>query len=76
MGGPSRWNKGTKTTEPIPVEPTLVCEVRYDYFTQGRFRHGAKFLRWRPDKDPNSCTFEQVRPKPSKKKIDQALFGE
>jgi ATP-dependent DNA ligase len=62
MGGPSRWSRGTNTSEPIPVDPILVCEVRYDYFTQGRFRHGAKFLRWRPDKAPESCTFEQVRP--------------
>ena len=62
MGGPSRWNRGKKTTEPIPIEPRLVCEVRYDDFTQGRFRHGAKLLRWRPDKDPKECTFDQVRP--------------
>jgi ATP-dependent DNA ligase len=63
MGGPSRWNQGkTSTSDPVPVEPKLVCEVRYDYFTQGRFRHGAKFLRWRPDKDPKSCTMDQVLP--------------
>ena len=67
MGGPSRWSRGTNTSDPIPVKPELVCEVRYDYFTQGRFRHGAKFLRWRPDKDPKSCTFDQVRPTVGKK---------
>jgi ATP-dependent DNA ligase len=37
-----------------------VCEVQYDYFTQGRFRHGTKFLRWRPDKKPGMCTIDQV----------------
>lgn len=68
MGGPSRWNQGkTNTSDPIPVEPALVCEVRYDYFTQGRFRHGAKFLRWRPDKDPKSCTMDQVVPAKKKR---------
>lgn len=62
MGGPSRWSRGTNTSDPIPMKAELVCEVRYDYFTQGRFRHGAKFLRWRPDKAPEQCTFEQVEP--------------
>jgi hypothetical protein len=40
-----------------------VCEVRYDHFSGGRFRHGTKFLRWRPDKAPRQCTVEQVRPR-------------
>lgn len=64
LGGPSRWSntKESKTTEPVPVEPKLVVEVRYDYFNQGRFRHGAKFMRWRPDKKPEDCTIEQVTP--------------
>ena len=46
----------------------LVAEVRYDHVTDGRFRHGTKFLRWRPDKAPKSCTFEQLQPeaRPSK----------
>lgn len=60
-GGRSRWS--SKSTEWVPIDPDLVCEVRFDYFTQGRFRHGTKFLRWRPDKDPKQCTFEQVEPK-------------
>jgi ATP-dependent DNA ligase len=62
LGGPSRWSAGkvSKTSEPVPLEPSLVCEVSYDYYSQGRFRHGAKFLRWRPDKDPRSCTFDQI----------------
>jgi ATP-dependent DNA ligase len=60
-GGPSRWAT-EKSGEWEPVRPELVCEVEYDYFSQGRFRHGSKFLRWRPDKEPRSCTMDQVRP--------------
>jgi ATP-dependent DNA ligase len=40
----------------------LVCEVRFDHFSGDRFRHGTKFMRWRPDKKPEQCTFDQVRP--------------
>jgi ATP-dependent DNA ligase len=58
-GGPSRWSAG-RNTEWKPLAPRLVCEVRYDHFSGGRFRHGTKFLRWRPDKAPRLCTFGQV----------------
>jgi ATP-dependent DNA ligase len=59
LGGPSRWRAEEK--EWIPVEPVLVCEVAYDHFQGGhRFRHLAQFLRWRPDRDPRSCTFGQL----------------
>jgi ATP-dependent DNA ligase len=58
-GGPSRWSAG-RSTEWEPLRPDLVCEVRYDHFTGGRFRHGTKFLRWRPDKAPEQCTFDQI----------------
>ncbi len=58
-GGPSRWST-RRSDEWVPLEPKLVCEVRYDHFSGGRFRHGTKFLRWRPDKDPRQCTFDQV----------------
>jgi ATP-dependent DNA ligase len=59
-GGLSRWS--TKhSMEWQPVEPRLVAEVQFDHFTGGRFRHGTKFLRWRPEKDPRKCTMEQVR---------------
>jgi ATP-dependent DNA ligase len=61
-GGPSRWAQG-RSTEWEPLRPSLVCEVRYDHFSGGRFRHGTKFLRWRPEKKPKQCTFEQVRPR-------------
>jgi ATP-dependent DNA ligase len=60
-GGPSRWSAGRDTTWQ-PLAPRLVCEVRYDHFAGDRFRHGTKFLRWRPDKPPRACTFAQVRP--------------
>jgi len=60
-GGPSRW-ASERSGEWEPLRPTLVCEVEYDYFSQGRFRHGSKFLRWRPDKAPRQCTMEQVKP--------------
>jgi ATP-dependent DNA ligase len=60
-GGPSRW-AGQRSSEWEAVKPELVCEVEYDYFSQGRFRHGSKFLRWRPDKAPRQCTMEQVAP--------------
>jgi ATP-dependent DNA ligase len=62
-GGPSRWSQG-RSTEWEPLRPALVCEVRYDHFSGDRFRHGTRFLRWRPEKRPEQCTFEQVRPRP------------
>lgn len=59
-GGPSRWST-ERSGEWVSVSPSLVCEVRYDHFSGGRFRHGTKFLRWRPDKKPRQCTFDQLR---------------
>jgi ATP-dependent DNA ligase len=59
-GGPSRWST-ERTGEWEPLKPELVCEVRYDHWSGDRFRHGTMFLRWRPDKAPHQCTFEQVR---------------
>ena len=58
-GGPSRWST-ERTGEWEPLEPSLVVEVRYDHFSQGRFRHGTKLLRFRPDKKPRECTRAQV----------------
>jgi ATP-dependent DNA ligase len=58
-GGPSRWAT-ERSAEWEPLEPTLVVEVQYDHFTGGRFRHGTKLLRWRPDKAPTQCTFAQL----------------
>ncbi len=58
-GGPSRWS--TKhSSEWEPLDGQLVVEVQFDHFTGGRFRHGTKFLRWRPEKAPRDCTMKQV----------------
>jgi ATP-dependent DNA ligase len=59
-GGPSRWSTD-RSAEWKPLAPKLVVEVQYDHFTGGRFRHGTKFLRWRPDKKPAQCRMEQVK---------------
>ncbi len=58
-GGPSRWST-ERTGAWEPLAPERVVEVQYDHFTGGRFRHGTRLLRWRPDKDPRQCTFAQV----------------
>ena len=58
-GGPSRWST-ERSAEWVPLRPELVVEVRYDHVTGDRFRHGTKLLRWRPDKAPAQCTFEQL----------------
>src|SRR5919201_4407222 len=60
-GGQSRWTRG-RELDWNPVEPKLVCEVRYDKLERNRFRHGTRFLRFRPDKDPEQCTWREVRP--------------
>jgi ATP-dependent DNA ligase len=59
-GGPSRWST-ERSTEWVPLAPKLVVEVSYDHFTGGRFRHGTRLLRWRPDKNPRQCTMDQVQ---------------
>ena len=58
-GGPSRWST-KKTSEWEPLATKLVVEVQFDHFSGGRFRHGTKFLRWRPEKKPKQCTYDQV----------------
>ena len=58
-GGPSRWST-ERSAEWEPLRPELVVEVRYDHVTGQRLRHGAKFLRWRPDKAPEQCRMEQL----------------
>lgn len=55
----SRWNAG-KDLSFTPLRPERVVEVRYDYMEGVRFRHTAQFVRWRPDRDPRSCTYEQL----------------
>jgi ATP-dependent DNA ligase len=58
-GRPSRWSTD-RSTEWQPLRPKLVVEVEYDHFTGGRFRHGTRLVRWRPDKAPRQCHMEQV----------------
>ena len=59
-GGLSRWSRG-KDTEWVAVKPVLVCEVTYDKLEAGeRFRHATGFLRWRTDKPPKKCGFDQI----------------
>jgi ATP-dependent DNA ligase len=58
-GGPSRWST-KRSSEWEPLKPKLVVEVSYDHFTNERFRHGTRLIRWRPDKAPGQCRMEQV----------------
>ena len=58
-GGPSRWST-KRSTEWQPLKTKLVVEVEYDHFTGDRFRHGTRLVRWRPDKSPKQCKFDQV----------------
>ncbi|MBA3739449.1 MAG: ATP-dependent DNA ligase [Actinobacteria bacterium] len=62
-GGPSRWSAG-KDTAWVTVRPALVCEVAFDRIQYGRFRHAATFLRWRPDREPKTCTWAQLGESP------------
>ena len=64
-GGPSRWAT-YRSVEWQPLSPKLVVEVRYDHFSAGRFRHGTRFLRWRPDKSPRQCGLGQIKLRTSK----------
>lgn len=58
-GGQSRWSQGKDLSwEPLRIE--RVCEVKYDHMEGDRFRHGTTFLRWRPDRDPADCRYDQL----------------
>lgn len=59
-GGPGRWST-ERSGDWEPLAPKLVVEVRFDHVTGHRFRHGTKFVRWRPDKAPSQCTFDQIQ---------------
>jgi ATP-dependent DNA ligase len=74
-GGPSRWStERTESYEPLRHE--LVVEVTYDHLSGGRFRHGTRLIRWRPDKAPDQCTWEQVAsPAPASGPVAEALAG-
>ena len=58
-GGPSRWSTD-RSGDWQPLRAELIAEVRYDHVTGNRFRHGTKFLRWRPDKAPEQCRMDQL----------------
>lgn len=58
-GAPSRWS-GKKDLSWVALRPERVCEVAYDHMEGDRFRHTAQFRRWRPDRTPASCTYEQL----------------
>ena len=58
-GAPSRWS-GQRSLDWEPLRPELVCEVEYGQLEKDRFRHPSHFLRWRPDRDPTTCTYEQL----------------
>jgi len=68
-GGPSRWST-ERSTEWEALPPELVVEVVYDHWSGGRFRHGTRLLRFRPDKAPEQCTMDQV---PRGARLDEAL---
>ena len=72
-GGGSRWNAG-KDLSFVPLRPERVVEVRYDHMEGERFRHTAQFNRWRPDRDPRSCTYEQLE-RPLTFRLDDIVPG-
>src|SRR5438309_3997831 len=63
-GATSRWNRG-KDLSWEPLRPERVCEVAYDHMQGTRFRHAAQFVRWRPDKQPRDCRYDQLEVTPA-----------
>ena len=63
-GATSRWNRG-KDLSWEPLRPERVCEVAYDHLQGDRFRHGTTFVRWRPDKRPEDCRYDQLEETPA-----------
>jgi ATP-dependent DNA ligase len=72
-GGLSRWT-GKKNLEFVPLRPELVVEVGYEAMEGDRFRHTAHFKRWRPDREPRSCTYDQLE-RPLRFDVDDVLAG-
>jgi ATP-dependent DNA ligase len=72
-GATSRWNRD-KELGWVPLRPELVCEVGYDHMEGTRFRHVAQFRRWRPDRDPASCTYSQLE-EPVRYDLARVLSG-
>jgi ATP-dependent DNA ligase len=73
-GAPSRWST-ERSAAWVPLKHKLVAEVQYDHVTGARFRHGTRFLRWRPDKAPRQCTMEQLTLEARPSKLARTLFG-
>ncbi len=73
-GNVSRWNAG-KDLSFVPLKPELVVEVGYEHMEGTRFRHTAQFKRWRPDRDPASCTYEQLE-QPLSFRVTEVLSGD
>jgi ATP-dependent DNA ligase len=73
-GGPSRWST-ERTGEWEPLRSELVAEVRYDHVTGHRFRHGTRFLRWRPDKAPEQCRMDQLQAEARPAELVSSLGG-
>lgn len=71
-GGPSRWST-ERSGDWEPLRPELVVEVCYDHVTGNRFRHGTRILRWRKDKAPEQCTFDQLERELSPRLIEELL---
>ena len=59
-GGPSRWST-ERSSEWVPLRPEMVVEISFDHVSAGRFRHGTRLVRFRPDKAPRQCRMEQIR---------------
>lgn len=73
-GGPSRWST-ERSAEWEPLRHELVVEVQYDQVTADRFRHGTRLMRWRPDKDPATCTMDQLAAPADPDAIIKAVVG-
>jgi ATP-dependent DNA ligase len=73
-GGPSRWSN-ERSGDWQPLRPDLVVEVRYDQVTADRFRHGTRLIRWRSDKAPQQCTFDQIEREATPAKLVAETLG-
>jgi ATP-dependent DNA ligase len=73
-GGPSRWST-ERSAQWEPLKSKLVVEVQYDHVTGDRFRHGTRLLRWRPDKAPRQCTFEQLQREATPSRLMRKIFA-
>ena len=74
-GGVSRWSKDGKASEWVPLRAELIAEVAYDQVTGNRFRHGTTVRRWRADKRPDQCTFDQLTRELRPEEINALIDG-